>query len=87
MDALIRQLRDVDDITLKEVRHFVERKINEHMKLRGQIARDLRKISPTAFEDPAAYETLRRRYATRWASNKKLAILESERLRWCKCDD
>ena len=87
MDTLIRQLREMDAVTLKEVRHFVERKINEHMKLRGQIARDLRKISPTAFEDPAAYETLRRRYKTRWASNKKLAVLEMDRKKWCRHAD
>ncbi len=77
MDKLIRQLREMDAVTLKEIRHFVERKS-------GQIARDLRRISPTAFEDPAAYETLRRRYKTRWASNKKLAVLEMDRKKWCR---
>jgi len=87
MDKLIRQLSEMDAVTLKEIRHFVERKIHEHTKLRGQIARDLNKISPTAFEDSAAYETLRRRYKTRWASNKKLAVLEMDRKKWCRHAD
>ena len=70
---------EIDSVTMREVNHFIERKLNEIFKLRGQIARDLRRISPDAWHDKNAYDTLRNRYKSQWANAKKLAILDMGR--------
>lgn len=86
MDKLIRKLnpRNVDEVTLGEIERFIELKLNEHMKLRGQIARDMRRLGQDAFRDPSAYRKLREKYLRGHAGKKKLAILEMERQAWCE---
>lgn len=74
---------EVDPVTIREVNHFIDRKLNEIEKLRGQISRDLRRISPDAWHDKNAYDTLRNRYKNQWASAKKLAILDMDRRQYC----
>lgn len=70
-------LEELDAWTLAEIRGYVERKIDDHRKIRGQIAKDLRRISDMAFLDPSAYDQLKAKYrASRRLSRKKLAILE-----------
>lgn len=73
-----------DAITRREIEFFVERKDAEQAKLRGQIARDLRKLGEYAFLDDAAYRKLQEKYRRAHAGKKKLAILEMERRAWCK---
>lgn len=70
---------EIDPVTIREVNHFIDRKLNEIEKLRGQIARDLKRISPDAWHDARAYDTLRNRYKSQWANAKKLAILDMGR--------
>ena len=74
---------EVDSVTMREVNHFIERKLNEIEKLRAQISRDLRRISPDAWHDARAYDTLRNRYKSQWANAKKLAILDIDRRQYC----
>lgn len=84
LDKLIRLFdpRDVDAITITEVERFAQKKYDEQMKLKGQIARDLARISDTAFEDPAAYKQLRAKYKSRWTNTKRLAILDMMERKW-----
>lgn len=74
--------RDVDAITIKEVEQFAQKKYDEQAKIKGQIARDLSRISDRAFEDPAAYDKLRAKYKARWTNAKKLAILDMMKRKW-----
>ena len=85
MDKILRMLNphDVDAITIAEVRHFAEKKYDEQLKIRGKIARDLRRIGENAWQDSAAYEQLRAKYKKSWTSTKKLAILDKMQKEWC----
>lgn len=75
-------LEGLDTWTLAEIRGYVERKIDDHRKIRGQIAKDLRRLGEMAFLDPSAYDQLKAKYkASRRLSRKKLAILETSRTR------
>ena len=74
---------EIDPVTMREVNHFIERKLNEIEKPRAQISRDLRRISPDAWHDKNAYDTLRNKYKSQWACNKKLAILDMDRRQFC----
>lgn len=89
MEKLIRLFdpHDVDPITIAEVKHFAQLKYNEQEKIKGRIAHDLARIGVDAFQDPAAYTKLKGKYKAAHAGKKKLAILEMERKRWCKCAD
>jgi len=86
MEKILRLLnpRDVDAVTIGEVKHFAERKYDEQLKLKGQIARDLSRLGEYAFQNPAAYDKLRRKYKAHWASKKKVAILDMMKEIWCK---
>lgn len=75
---------DLDAVTAKEIDVFIERKIDEQAKIKGQIARDLSKIGDMAFLDPKAYDKLKAKYKARWTATKKLAILEDMRKRNCE---
>ncbi len=67
-------LDDLDKWTAAEVHRFIERKLDEQARIKGQIARDLRRVGEMAFLDPTAYDKLKSKY--RRQSRKKLAILE-----------
>ena len=86
MEKILRLFdpRDVDPVTIDELKHFAERKYDEQLKLKGQIARDLSRIGEYAFQNPAAYDKLRAKYKAHWASKKKIAILDMMKKEWCK---
>lgn len=73
---------DVDHITIAELEQFAQKKFDEQLKIKGQIARDLARISDRAFEDPAAYDKLRAKYKSRWTNSKRLAILDMMKRKW-----
>lgn len=75
---------ELDAITVKELSRFIERKIDEQARIKGQIAKDLRRIGEMAFLDPNAYEQLKAKYRTRWTNTKKLTILEDMRRKYCE---
>lgn len=78
-------LEELDAWTLAEIRGYVERKLNDHRKIRGQIAKDLRRLGEMAFLDPSAYTKLKAKYrASRRLSRKKLAILEDMCRHYCE---
>lgn len=80
-------LEGLDTWTAAELHRFIERKLDDHRRIRGQIARDLRRIGEMAFIDPTAYLKLRAKYqAGKRLSRKKLAILELMRKEQCKCE-
>ena len=83
MYKLFMQLKDADEFTRAEVVRFVELKLDEATKIRGQIAKDLRRIGTDAFRDARAYRKLKEKYLRSHQSRKKLAILELERRTWC----
>ena len=79
-------IEGLDDWTAAELYRFIERKLDEQAKIKGQIARDLRRIGEMAFLDPTSYLKLRAKYqAGKRLSRKKLAILELMRKEQCKC--
>lgn len=81
-------LEGLDTWTLAEIRSYVERKLEDHRRIRGQIARDLRRIGEMAFLDPSAYDKLKAKYRTsNRVSRKKLAVLELMRKEQCKCEN
>ena len=77
-------LLDLDAVTAKEIARFIERKLDERDKIKGQIARDLRRIDDMAFLDPNAYDQLKAKYRKRWTNTKKLTILEDMRKHYCE---
>ena len=78
-------LEGLDTWTLAEIRSYVERKLEDHRRLRGQIARDLDRIGEMAFLDPSAYTKLKAKYKARSnVSRKKLAVLDLMRKEQCK---
>lgn len=78
------RLLDLDAVTAKEIARFIERKLDERDKIKGQIARDLRRIDEWAFLDPNAYDQLKAKYRRRWTNTKKLTILEDMRKHYCE---
>lgn len=86
MESLIRMFdpRDVDSVTIAEVKHFAQVKYDEQMKIKGQIARDLARIGENAFQNPAAYRKLAAKYKAAHAGKKKLEILSRMQQAWCK---
>ena len=79
-------LLDLDAVTVKELVRFIERKLDERDKIKGRIARDLRRIDEMAFLDPTAYDQLKAKYRRRWTNTKKITILEDMRNRYCRRD-
>ena len=77
-------LLDLDAVTVKELVCFIERKLDEQERIKGQIAKDLRRIGEMAFLDPTAYDQLKAKYRTRWTNTKKITILEDMRKRYCE---
>ena len=84
--TIIERLRlfDLDAVTVKELSRFIERKLDERDKIKGQIAKDLRRIDEWAFLDPNAYDQLKAKYRRRWTNTKKLTILEDMRKHYCQ---
>ena len=80
-------LLDLDAVTVKELVRFIERKLDEQERIKGQIAKDLRRIGEMAFLDPTAYDQLKAKYRTRWTNTKKITILEDMRRHYCKRKD
>ena len=79
-------IEGLDTWTAAELHRFIERKLDEQSRIKGQIARDLRRIGDMAFLDPTAYDQLKAKYKARSnVSRKKLAILELMRKEQCKC--
>lgn len=79
-------LEGLDTWTLAEIQIFIERKLDEQAKIRGQIARGLSRLGEMAFLDPRAYDKLKAKYrASGRMSRKKLAILDLMRKEQCKC--
>ena len=76
-------LFDLDAITAMELSRFIERKLDEQARIKGQIAKDLRRIGEMAFLDPAAYDQLKAKYRTRWTNTKRITILEDMRRHYC----
>ena len=72
----------MDKWTAAEISRFIERKLDEQTKIKGQIAKDLRRIGEYAFLDPSAYEQLKTKYKAR-SQHKKLAILDLMRKENC----
>ena len=89
MESLIRMFdpREVDSVTIAEVKHFAEVKYNEQAKIKGQIARDLAKLGENAYCTPSAYTKLAGKYKAAHAGKKKLEILSMMKKVWCKCAD
>ena len=83
---LILNSPDMDEYTREEVLIFIERKLDEHGKIRGQIARDLSRLGENAWLTDSAYSKLKAKYKAAHQSKKKLAILEMERKLNCKED-
>ena len=79
-------LLDLDAVTVKELVCFIERKLDEQERIKGQIAKDLRRIGEMAFLDPTAYDQLKAKYRRRWTNTKKITILEDRRRRYCRRD-
>lgn len=80
-------LEGLDSWTAAELQRFIERKLDDHRRIRGQIAKDLRRIGEMAFLDPTSYLKLKAKYkAGKRLSRKKLAILELMRKEQCKCE-
>ena len=78
----------LDPITQKEIDFFRERKVDEHTKIRGQIARDLRRLGGDyAFLEPAFYDKLKEKYRRAHAGKKKLTILDIMKIEWCRAED
>ena len=77
-------LEGLDNWTAAELYRFIERKLDEQAKIKGQIARDLNRIGEFAFLDPAAYDQLKAKYRAR-RNRKKLAILDLMRKENCPC--
>ena len=78
-------IEGLDDWTAAELYRFIERKLDEQAKIKGQIARDLRRIGEMAFLDPTSYLKLRAKYqAGKRLSRKKLAILEDMCRHYCE---
>ena len=74
-----------DAITRREIEFFVERKDTEQQKIRGQIARDLRRRGGEyGFLDASNYRVLREKYLRGHQSKKKLAILEMMKSEECR---
>lgn len=87
MYKLIMQLGEADEYTRAAVKRFAEKQLDEAQKIRGQIARDLRRLGgDNAFQVERYYTTLREKYIRGHQSRKKLAILEMERQCWCHAD-
>lgn len=85
MTKLFLELRDADKFTRAEILRFAEHKLDEATKIRGQIAKDLKRLGGDfGFEKPDVYSKLKDKYIRAHQSKKKLAILEQERRRWCK---
>jgi len=81
-------LEGLDTWTLAEIRAYVERKLEDHQRIRGQIARDLNRLGEMAFLDPSAYDKLKAKYKARSnVSRKKLAVLDLMRKEQCKCEN
>lgn len=80
-------LLELDAVTVKELSRFIERKLDERDKIKGQIAKDLRRIGEWAFLDPNAYAQLKAKYRKRWTNTKKLTILEDMRRHYCERRD
>ena len=89
MEKLFRTLMssDMDEYSRREVTRYAEKIIDEHMKIRGQIARDLSRIGVDAWQEDSAYRKLKAKYLAHHQSKKKLAILEMERQLNCKSED
>lgn len=83
---ILSQLRllDLDAVTAKELARFIERKLDERDKIKGQIARDLSRIGEYAFLDSSAYDQLKNKYRRRWTNTKKITILEDMRRYYCE---
>ena len=86
MDNLIRMLnpRDIDEVTLAEIRHFITLKLDEQAKIKGRIAHDLSRIGEYAFQEPSAYTKLKGKYRAAKSGKKKFAILELMRQNWSR---
>ena len=87
MESLLRTLTspDMDEYTRFEIRRFAEKKLEEHAKFRGQIARDLRRLGGEyGFLDERNYRKLREKYLRGHQSKKKLAILEMLKKEWVR---
>ena len=84
MTKLFLELRDADEFTRREILKFAEKKLDEATKLRGQIARDLRRLGGEyGFMKSDVYNKLRDKYIRGRQGKKKLAILDMERRLWC----
>lgn len=88
MEKLFRQLNpdNLDSVTLKLIRHFVEVKLEEVRKINSRIARDLNKLGDYACLEPSAYEKLRDKYIRARKSKRQLELLELMRKQNCKGD-
>lgn len=85
MYKLIRALEEVDEYTRREVDKAIEHKLDEVAKIRGQIAKDLRRLGGVdGFQTEQCYRRLREKYLRGHQSRKKLALLEMERQKWCE---
>ena len=81
-------IEGLDNWTAAELSRFIERKLDEQTRIKGQIARDLNRIGEYAFMEPSAYDQLKAKYKARSSvSRKKLAILDLMRKEACKCTD
>lgn len=90
MNKVIQMLitANIDNFTKLEIKRFVEKKLDEAEKIRGQIARDLNRIGgKDSFLNPKAYDELKKKYLRGHQSRKKLAILELDKKLWCKVID
>lgn len=85
MYNLIIQLKDADPYTRAEAKRAIERVLDETAKIRGHIARDLRRLGGVdGFQTERCYRLLKEKYLRGHQSRKKLALLEMERRKWCK---
>lgn len=77
--------KEIDSVTIAEVKHYAQLKYDEQAKIKGQIARDLERIGENAYCTPSAYTKLKGKYKAANAGKKKLEILDNMRKAWCQC--
>ena len=85
MYKLFLALQESNEHSQQQARRAIERILAEDDKIKGQIAKDLRRLGGDyGFEKPDVYSKLKDKYIRGHQSQKKLAILDMERRQWCK---
>ena len=78
MEKLFRTLMapDMDVYSRAEVMRYAEKIIDEHIKIRGQIARDLSRLGVDAWREDSAYRKLKAKYLAHHQSKRNWRFLK-----------